>query len=510
MKKVITYIFFLLPLVVFWACKKDEYRGGVLSDYIGLFDVRNIYKDQDVVLSKDNMFGAVKIAGVVVSDHSGNNLPKGLLMLEDARRLSKVRGIAVAIGDAAASYVPGDSVEIYVEGSTLARVDGILQITNITNDAVQKVASGRPIPVTWIYLDKVLANPDEYESSLSVIVKANLFPLANPGDVLSGDKVADDTYGRITIHTEPKAQFANNEAPFYSNYIGIVLNTINNGNLVPQFRLRTGNDVRKKNPITNGAAAIITGFMSDVVSGNESDANYEYIQFMATRDIDFAVTPMSVVTTNNAGTSTPIGFPVNNWATGGVRTYKMNITTGKAKKGTFFYVGGSKKLINGINSTDIGSANWVKAYSYSSAGEGFGSGTSNLLANSGNAFGMAIFEGTNVTATSAPVDVVFIGTGGTLFGEGADGKLRGYRVADNDYYDAKHPFYDDDQAFYRSGSNTRAFDYQTADLGIFNRLVGEYSSTLNRWTKVRKQMLDTLTKTSPISVIETNTTKLKD
>lgn len=505
MKNITTYTFYLLITVFLWACKKDEYRGGVVSDYIGLFDVRNIYKDQDVVLSKGNMFGATKIAGVVVSDHSGNNLPKGLLMLEDMRRLSTVRGISVAIGDAAAGYVPGDSVEIYVEGSTLTRADGILTITNITNDAVQKVAAGRPVPVTWLYLNKALANPDDYESSLSVIVKANLFPLAQPGDVLSGDKVADDTYGRITIHIDPKAQFANNEAPFYSNYIGILLNSIVNGERVPQFRLRTGNDVRKKNPIVKGAAAIITGFMSDVVTGTESDANYEYIQFMATRDIDFAVTPFSVVTTNNAGTSTPIGFPANNWATGGVRTYKMNITTGKAKKGTFFYVGGSKKMINGINSTDISGANWVKAFSYGSAGEGFGSGTTNLLANSGNAFGMAIFEGTTVTAASVPIDVVFIGTGGTINGDN-----KGYPVGDNDYYDSKHPFYDNDQPFYRSGTNTFAFAYQTADLGIFNRLVGEYSSSLNRWTKVRKQMLDTLTKTSPLSVLESNTTVLKD
>ncbi|HEY1200791.1 MAG TPA: hypothetical protein VGE79_07415, partial [Niastella sp.] len=96
MKNIATYTFYLLITVFLWACKKDEYRGGVVSDYIGLFDVRNIYKDQDVVLSKDNMFGATKIAGVVISDHSGNNLPKGLLMLEDTRRLSTVRGISVA------------------------------------------------------------------------------------------------------------------------------------------------------------------------------------------------------------------------------------------------------------------------------------------------------------------------------------------------------------------------------------------------------------------------------
>ncbi len=45
--------------------------------------------------------------------------------------------------------------------------------------------------------------------------------------------------------------------------------------------------------------------MSDVVTGSGNDADYEYIQFMATQDIDFEKTPMAVVTTNNAGNSTP-------------------------------------------------------------------------------------------------------------------------------------------------------------------------------------------------------------
>jgi hypothetical protein len=504
MKKILVYSFYLSSLVFLCACKKDNYPGDVISDYIGIFDIRNMYKGEDVVLTKDNMFGSTNITGVVVSDHSGNNLPKGLLILQDARRLSKIRGISVAIGDAASSYKPGDSVIIYVEGSTLTRVDGILQITNITNDAIQKVSSGNPIAINQVWLNKVVKNPDDYESTLSIIVKANYSPLSNPGEVLSGDKILDDTYEKITLHTESKALFANMEAAFYANYYGIVFNITNKDDVrVPQFRLRTAQDVDTLNKITRVTSALITGFMSDAAG---TDADYEYIQFLATRNIDFAVTPFSVVTTNNAGTSTPIGFPISNWATGGLRTYKFNLTTGKATKGTFFYVGGTKKLINGPSSTDIKTSNWIRAFAYSGTGEGFGTGTTNLLANSGNAFGMAIFEGTTITAASVPIDAVFIGTGGTISGDG-----KGYQIPDNDYYDIKHPITKTSQAFFQSGNNTTAFLYQTADLGIFNKLVGEYSVPLNRWTKVRSQVLDTLTKSSPIAEIESvGTTVLKN
>jgi hypothetical protein len=506
MKNIITYSFYLLSLVFLWACKKDKYPGGELSSYIGIFDIRNTYKGEDVVLTKTNMFGATTICGVVVSDHSGNNLPKGLLVLQDSRRLGKLRGISVPIGDAAANYVPGDSVHINIEGSTLTRVNGILQITGITTDLITKISSGNAIPINRIWLHNVLKTPDDYESTLGIIVKANFNPLTNPGDVLSGDKTIDDTFEAITLHTESNAQFANNEAPFYANYYGIIFNiTGNEGARVPQFRLRTAKDVVKLSAVSKVSPVLITGFVSD--PNGASDADYEYMQFMATRDIDFSVTPFSVVTTNNAGASTPTGYPINNWATGDVRTYKLNLTSGKAAKGTFFYVGGTKKLINGAGSTDIKSANWIKAYAYGSTGEPFGKGTTNLLANSGNASGVAIFAGTNVTAASVPVDVVFVGTGGTLYGESP--AIRGYQIPDNDYYDIKHPITQASQPYFQNGTNTFGFSYGTADLGIFNKLAGQYSLSLGRWTRVRTQILDTLSKTSPITVIETGGTILK-
>ncbi|THU38389.1 hypothetical protein FAM09_17095 [Niastella caeni] len=497
MKKSLAYTFSLLSLVVLWACKKDNYPGGEISPYLAIYDVRNLFKGNDVVLSKDNMFGSTSITGVVVSDHSGNNLPNGLLILQDSRRLSLLRGISVAIGDAAASYKPGDSVVINVEGGTLTRVDGILQITNLTNDVVTKVSSGNVIPPNRIPINLIIQNPDNYESTLGIIVKANFSPLSTPADVLAGDKTVDDTFGQLTLHTESNATFANNEAPFYSNFCGILFNkTAKDGNRVPQFRLRTGTDVVKLSSAVNVTPVLITGFISDVIG---TDADYEYMQFMATRDIDFAVTPFSVVTTNNAGASTPAGFPANGWATGGLRTYKFNLTAGKATKGSFFYVGGTKKLINGASSTNISSSNWIRAYAYGGTGEGFGTGTTNLLANSGNAFGMAIFEGTNVTAASVPVDVVFIGTGGSLYSAG-----KGYPICNSDYYDIKNPITLADQPYYQNGTNTLAFSYYGADLGIFNKLSGTYDLTLGRWTKARTQVPDTLTKTSPVSQIESN------
>jgi hypothetical protein len=434
----------------------------------------------------------------VVSDHSGKNLPAGLLVIQDSRRLSRLSGISVSIGADAASYVPGDSVIINVEGGVLERVNGIQQITGVPASAVTKVSSGNVIPVNRVPASMILANPEKYENTLVALVKAGFNPLPAAGDVLAGDKILNDGFGDIPLHTEATATFANNPAPFLANFYGIVFSKTVSGKSVPEVRLRTGNDVVILSSVISVSPVILTGFISDVVG---SDGNYEYLQFMATRDINFATTPFSVVVNNNAGTATPTGVPANGWATGGMRTYKLNLTSGTAAKGTFFYVGGTNKMINGAASTSIAGVNWIKAFNYTTTdGDGFGTKTTGLLANSGNASGIAVFEGTNVTVGSTPVDVIFIGSNGTIYTAGPPEK--GYRITNTDWYDTKNPITLQEQLYYRSGSNTLNMSYSPSDIGYFYKLGGEYNVTLGRWMKARFQTNVPLTKTSVISEIE--------
>jgi len=500
MKKIIFYPLFVITLVSLWGCKKDgNYPGGVISPYIAIYDVKDLYKGNDVTLTTTNMFGSAKITGVVVSDHSAGNLPAGLLVIQDSRRLSELRGVAVAIGADAVKYVPGDSVIINVEGAVLKKVNGIMQITGVSAGAVTKVSSGNAIAVNRVPASSILANPDKYENTLVVIVKGGFNPLPAPTDVLQGDKLVNDGFGDLTMHTEATALFAQTPAPFLANFYGIVFNTITaDKKIVPTFRLRTVDDIVVLSSTINVTPIIITGFISDVAGG---DGNYEYMQFMATRDINFATTPYSVVVTNNANASVPTGFPVNGWATGGMRTYKLNLTAGTAAKGTFFYVGGTGKTINGSSSTSIATSNWIRSFNYTTTdGDGFGTKTGGLFANSGNASGFAVFAGTTITAATAPIDVMFVATGGSLFT--TTPSPQGYRIANTDWYDIKNPITLVDQPFYRSGSNTLNMSYTTADLGYFYKLGGEYNASLGRWMKARSQTNVLLTKASVLTEIE--------
>ena len=211
--------------------------------------------------------------------------------------------------------------------------------------------------------------------------------------------------------------------------------------------------------------------------------------------VDFSVTPYSLVTCNNAGTNPP---SPDGWAQGLVRTYKINLTSGTAKKGQFFYVGGNKNIW-GLNSTDISAANWISSTQYSSInGADFGAATANLLANSGNVAGIAVFDGITVSAASVPLDVVMYGGAGAVYSTGPP--EIGYRITNTDYYSTINALTRQNQAFYAGGTNTAKLTLPAT--GNFTKLGGVYDALTGRWTTGRTVTSIPLTLTSPLTIIE--------
>ncbi|MCH5716547.1 DUF5689 domain-containing protein [Niabella hibiscisoli] len=526
-------------LLALGSCKKGgfgNYPGGVPYEYIAIFDIRNIYKGQDVQLTRDALAGATFLHAIVTSDHSGGNLPEGLLVLQDNRRNNWLRGICVNLGADAANYHPGDSVKIKIEGATLTRKDGVLQITDLSASDVVKTSSGNEVTVTKIDAGAILANPQTYESIFVMVTKAGFTPVPPEGALMKDEEYVNDGFATIRLITNPNAVFANDPAPGLAVYKGITFNTLDAaGKLIPQLRPRIKSDLISMGNISLAQPLIITGLQRDPQGG---DGNYEYVQMMATNnDIDFSVTPYCIVFTNNAGASTPLGAPAHGWATGGQRTIKWNITSGIAKKGQFFYFGGTTKMINGSASTPYTGDSWyakqfITTTGYFNAGDGgvvtpsaFGSATgtpSGPFANSGNPCGVAIFKGININKESVPADVIFVslkGTGGSLYQPATEtAQALGYRVTTNDWYDAVNPDNLEPQPFARMttgalGINTKSVPYYTADLGYFDLLGGVYNTTLGRWTKARSEstFID-LEKTSTWAEIETgdNVTRLEE
>jgi len=487
------------------------YPGGEPNAIVSILDIRPLYKGEDVMLTKDNLYGGYKLAGVVVSDHTEKNLPEGLLVVQDNRRLSTLKGISIDLGAAAANYHPGDSVVIEIAGGMLTRKNGILTITGLTSSNVALVGKG-VVAINAITVAQLQANPNNYESSLCLINKASFNPSLKSGETIGGTKPINDGFGDLVLYTDPGTSYAQNASYTLAAYVGIPFGTADG-----PVQLRTRNVYDIVNMGSSAQELLITGFQSDPKGG---DGGYEYVQMMATKDIDFTVTPYSIVFNANAGTNSSATPLDAGWATGGQRTIKWNITSGSVQKGKFFYFGFQGKKINGSLGTYFFPAStnyYQKTFTTSGTNPNKGDGglvrasafsTSGPWANSGNTCGVALFKGTTVAETSVPEDVLFVATGGgAAIYDVTKTPILGYRICNNDWYSMYSVSIDPatykptitPYLYYRSNGNTTSAAYpfndahpsgpNASDAGLYSMMGGVYNITLGRWTTARKQVI---------------------
>ncbi len=168
-----------------------------------------------------------------------------------------------------------------------------------------------------------------------------------------------------------------------------------------------------------GAGLLISEVFTNP-SGNDSP--FEFVELRATRPINFATTPYSVVFTNN-GTAT-----ANGWIQGSAISYGFSIASGSVNTGDVVYVGGSSMIATGpkLRTIDTGTTN----------GDGFGSpAAGGVLGNGGaSADSVAVFDVAiaSLTSSTVPVDAIFFGTGaGSAV---VSGGAAGYQLPVNDTY----------------------------------------------------------------------------
>ncbi len=212
------FIVLFLTMLMFASCvKKDIFpASGTPNQFISILDVRKVYKGADAILTKDNMQGADKITGVVISDAVAGNIPSGVFAIQQTSR-TLLRGVEVSIGETV-PFAVGDSVVVDVDGATITRTNGALQI-KVTASKVSKVASGRLVEPTLLPLKTLSSKFADYEGTLVKVAHVD----AQDGSVLNGDITVSEADGGIGIlHTEPTANFYNKAMALNASYSGVV------------------------------------------------------------------------------------------------------------------------------------------------------------------------------------------------------------------------------------------------------------------------------------------------
>jgi hypothetical protein len=240
---------------------------------------------------------------------------------------------------------------------------------------------------------------------------------------------------------------------------------------------------------------VVSGWLTNV---NGDDSPYEYAQFVATQDLDFAVTPFTIIW-NDVGVvgSTGTASFSDGWAGGSLLSYAFQLTSGTVTRGEVFYVGGSAQLLAGPGSASFAGQRWLRTINTSFiGGDGLGSAdTTGVFGNGGpNADGIAVFSGlaSAITSTTVPLETVFFGNAvGT-----AHPASGGFKAADNDHYLSAGIF----------GDVGNDFLFGDLAQNQFERLSGTFNWTTQQWDIPRTGSVVTLNSSSTPSAIASTIT----
>jgi len=223
MKNIHNLFIFVFLIVLMGSCRTLNEEAGEFypSPIISIGDVRKIYQGEEVKLDRGtNLVGAEYLVGVVISDPDGRNLPEGTITLQNYKR-NVIRGINLHIGSEADKFLPGDSVVVNIDGSSIRKFDGILQLTNISSGAITRVSTNNPLTETFTTLGDIAQNPDKFESTLVYVNSVSFRNKPATGELYEGNKDIVDGMGVAMLVTKSTAEFADVEMPETANYVAI-------------------------------------------------------------------------------------------------------------------------------------------------------------------------------------------------------------------------------------------------------------------------------------------------
>jgi hypothetical protein len=266
MKKILLGTVVALMLFSLVSCIKENENpaSGMVSPLTSISLLRTAYKGTDITVAADMLAGAVNVRGVVISDHSGNNFPAGYVVVQNTSRGSTTGIILNMDAAAAKTFVPGDSVEVNVEGLLLAGRNGALVLDGVSSGRVTKIARGATVKVAQVSVSALVKDFEKYESTL-VEVTADVKPVPQPGDTYAGDKnLSDGTVNSLVLATAADAAFAKDGLPASATFRGIA--NYYNATAPAREGAVTRLLLRTKEDVTYASGPLYNGFPEDFES----------------------------------------------------------------------------------------------------------------------------------------------------------------------------------------------------------------------------------------------------
>ncbi|EJF52435.1 hypothetical protein SapgrDRAFT_0692 [Saprospira grandis DSM 2844] len=158
--------------------------------------IRMLYTGSNVTVN------AKKVRGVVISDAANGNINNQNLVLQDG-----TAGITLRFSNAH-SFNLGDSIEVILNSGVVGEYNGLLQVDALSTTNATLIASGVTPAVRTATIAQVLANAEDWESTLIQITGVTI-----SGDATYGFNDITDASGTMDFYTNSSANFHGQTVP---------------------------------------------------------------------------------------------------------------------------------------------------------------------------------------------------------------------------------------------------------------------------------------------------------
>lgn len=192
----------------------DNTRCGVTTggNLVSIADIRTAYAGGTTTGPDDS-----KIRGVVISDQDNGNVNGQNMVIQDG-----TAGIVVRF-TGSHDFQLGEEVEVTVSGQELSEFNGLVQVNNVPlGNAVSQGNGTLPTPRVATVAE-VLANGNDWESTLVQIVDATM----NGGPTYGDGVTVGDGTGSIPMFTFFSASFSGNTIPSSMGTLTAIISDFN-------------------------------------------------------------------------------------------------------------------------------------------------------------------------------------------------------------------------------------------------------------------------------------------
>ncbi|GJM32244.1 MAG: hypothetical protein DHS20C18_12450 [Saprospiraceae bacterium] len=227
--------------------------GSGNESQISIEEVRNLYTG-GATQGPDER----KIKGVVISDIGSNSITGRNVVIQDGEYGIVVRFTTFH------NFALGDEIEVIISGMELSEFNGLMQVNDVPNGLASKVGDGTLPTPREATIGQVLANMDNWESTLIQLKDVTL----SGGGTYSGNVTVSDGSDEITLYTPATATFSGNPLPAGNAEIVAIVSEFN----IPQLIIRNLNDVTAEGGTGGDPEEISLADLRDLFEGGAGAA----------------------------------------------------------------------------------------------------------------------------------------------------------------------------------------------------------------------------------------------